>query len=117
MEDVASPASQQEEHEADRRARELFHYFQPDNPALLPASQGTDPHGSTCAYARASPNLVLTALAQLAAVKVGVQRAIIRYVVDVLSSLQHDGGARDRATTSSHKPGFIWVSTAKLFPA
>ncbi|RAK74650.1 hybrid sensor histidine kinase/response regulator [Aspergillus fijiensis CBS 313.89] len=80
MEDVASPASQQEEHEADRRARELFHYFQPDNPALLPASQGTDPHGSTCAYARASPNLVLTALAQLAAVKVGVQRAIISLI-------------------------------------
>ncbi|KAL4765001.1 uncharacterized protein BDW70DRAFT_156164 [Aspergillus foveolatus] len=68
-------ASQQDEHEADRRARELFHYFQPNNPALLPYS-----HASTFKQVKASPNLVLTALAQLAAVKAGVQRAIISLI-------------------------------------
>ncbi|RAL08742.1 hybrid sensor histidine kinase/response regulator [Aspergillus homomorphus CBS 101889] len=81
MEDLASPASsQQEEHEADRRARELFHYFQPDNPALLPATASTDPLSSPCVLGGTSPNLVLTALTQLAAVKVGVQRAIISLI-------------------------------------
>jgi hypothetical protein len=70
----------QEEHEADYRARELFHYFQPDNPALLPDHSPCDTPGASSNQTKSSPNLVLTALAQLAAVKVGVQRAIIRYV-------------------------------------
>lgn len=69
-------------YEDDRRARELFHYFQPDNPALLPAGPRdaglTNPSLSS---RKASPNLVLTALTQLAAIKLGVQRAIIRYIV------------------------------------
>lgn len=65
----------QEGHDSDRRARELFNYFQPDNPALLPTCAPT----SYPSQAKASPNLVLTALSQLAAVKLGVQRAIIRY--------------------------------------
>jgi hypothetical protein len=65
----------QEGHEDDRRARELFNYFQPDNPALLPTF--VPKHGQP--QIKASPNLVLTSLTQLAAVKLGVQRAIIRY--------------------------------------
>jgi hypothetical protein len=80
MEASASPASLQEEHEADHRARELFHYFQPDNPALLPDHSPCDTPGASSNQKKTSPNLVLTALAQLAAVKLGVQRAIIRFV-------------------------------------
>ena len=64
----------------DSRARELFHYFQPSNPAMLPM---TGPAASKWKFSPStvkpeSPNLVLTALAQLAAVKVNAQRAIIR---------------------------------------
>ena len=65
----------QEDHDDDRRARELFNYFQPDNPALLPTC--VPKYGQL--QIKASPNLVLTSLTQLAAVKLGVQRAIIRY--------------------------------------
>lgn len=76
------PVHHTTKYEDDRRARELFHYFQPDNPALLPA--GPRDAGSTnppSSPTKASPNLVLTALTQLAAIKLGVQRAIIRYIV------------------------------------
>jgi hypothetical protein len=69
---------QEDRDAADLRARELFHYFQPDNPALMP----TGPHATrSCEYPiqKTSPNLVLTALAQLAALKLGVQRTVIRY--------------------------------------
>ena len=64
----------------DSRARELFHYFQPDNPAMLPTSQIAAAGSSSLSNTttRGSPNLVLTALAQLAAVKLQAQRAIIR---------------------------------------
>lgn len=72
-------------HADDHRAHELYHYFQPDNPALL-----TQPsYGSHCSPVvqtiqgdaqKCSPNIVLTAIAQLAAMKLGCQRAIIRYV-------------------------------------
>lgn len=69
-------------YEDDRRARELFHYFQPDNPALLPSSdRAAGLTDSSSSSKKASPNLVLTALTQLAAIKLGVQRAIIRYIV------------------------------------
>ncbi|KAL2829817.1 hypothetical protein BJY01DRAFT_261164 [Aspergillus pseudoustus] len=80
MEKLGSVCLQHEEHEADRRARELFHYFQPDNPALLPSNATRDPHRAIKNQVKSSPNLVLTALAQLAAVKVGVQRAIISLI-------------------------------------
>lgn len=75
-------SSAQELRDGDRRARELYHYFQPDNPALLPTGKpiGQCTDSSTTLSAKASPNLVLTALAQLAAMKLGVQRAIIRYI-------------------------------------
>ncbi|KAJ5762319.1 CheY-like superfamily [Penicillium nucicola] len=61
--------------EGDRRARELYHYFQPDNPALLPTDQC-----ATRSLDKVSPNLVLTALSQLAAIKLGAQRAIISLI-------------------------------------
>lgn len=70
-------ASVREQRDADRRARELYHYFQPDNPALLPPRDARVTF--TASTVKSSPNLVLTALTQLAAVKLGVQRAIIRY--------------------------------------
>ncbi|KAK4870065.1 hypothetical protein LT330_005119 [Penicillium expansum] len=65
----------EESHDNARRARELFNYFQPDNPALLPCISkfGQLP-------IKASPNLVLTSLTQLAALKLGVQRAIISLI-------------------------------------
>jgi hypothetical protein len=46
----------------------------------------TDPSSSS---RKASPNLVLTALVQLAAIKLGVQRAIIRYIVHSEQSLPY----------------------------
>ncbi|EPS35025.1 hypothetical protein PDE_09990 [Penicillium oxalicum 114-2] len=66
----------------DSRARELFHYFQPDNPAMLPTSQIAAAGSSSLSNTttRGSPNLVLTALAQLAAVKLQAQRAIISLI-------------------------------------
>ncbi|KGO75887.1 CheY-like superfamily [Penicillium italicum] len=67
--------NQPESHDNALRARELFNYFQPDNPALLPtriSSFGPE--------IKASPNLVLTSLTQLAALKLGVQRAIISLI-------------------------------------
>jgi hypothetical protein len=69
------PQTQPESHDNDRRARELFNYFQPDNPALLPTCVSK----FSLPQIKASPNLVLTSLTQLAALKLGVQRAIIRY--------------------------------------
>ncbi|OQD87849.1 hypothetical protein PENANT_c005G02209 [Penicillium antarcticum] len=62
--------------DGDRRARELYHYFQPDNPALLPTDECSTAKSSN----KVSPNLVLTALAQLAAIKLGAQRAIISLI-------------------------------------
>lgn len=72
-------SAQQEDREGDLRARELFHYFQPDNPALMPNGQRSNRPCETPTIEKQSPNLVLTALAQLAALKLGVQRAVIRY--------------------------------------
>lgn len=72
-------SSLRKDRDGDRRAGELYHYFQPDNPAMLPARQGAIISTESPSQAKASPNLVLTALAQLAATKLGVQRAIIRY--------------------------------------
>jgi hypothetical protein len=71
----SSEKQPRESHENDRRARELFNYFQPDNPALLPTCDSK----FDTTQIKASPNLVLTSLTQLAALKLGVQRAIIRY--------------------------------------
>lgn len=72
-------SAQQEDREGDLRARELFHYFQPDNPALMPNGQRDTRSCEPSTVEKQSPNLVLTALAQLAALKLGVQRAVIRY--------------------------------------
>ncbi|KAJ5569003.1 CheY-like superfamily [Penicillium hetheringtonii] len=70
--------SMREERDADRRARELYHYFQPDNPALLPPRDSRATLSTSTV--KSSPNLVLTALTQLVAVKLGVQRAIISLI-------------------------------------
>ncbi|KAJ5436903.1 CheY-like superfamily [Penicillium cf. griseofulvum] len=98
-------STQEDRDAADLRARELFHYFQSDNPALMPVGQ----HATlSCEYPtikKTSPNLVLTALAQLAALKLGVQRTVISlidrktlYVVaessrslNLVNNDQHDG--------------------------
>lgn len=72
-------SAQQDDRDGDLRARELFHYFQPDNPALVPMVQHTNRSCETPTVQKESPNLVLTALAQLAALKLGVQRCVIRY--------------------------------------
>jgi hypothetical protein len=74
-------SARQEDREGDLRARELFHYFQPDNPALMPSGQRDNRPCESPTAEKQSPNLVLTALAQLAALKLGVQRAVIRYVL------------------------------------
>ncbi|KAJ6119389.1 CheY-like superfamily [Penicillium sp. IBT 18751x] len=75
-------SSARELRDGERRARELYHYFQPDNPALLPTekSNGKCIDTSLKPPGKSSPNLVLTALAQLAAMRLGVQRAIISLI-------------------------------------
>ncbi|KAJ5538332.1 CheY-like superfamily [Penicillium frequentans] len=73
-------SAQQEDREGDLRARELFHYFQPDNPALMPNGQRDTRSCEPSTVEKQSPNLVLTALAQLAALKLGVQRAVISLI-------------------------------------
>ncbi|KAJ5646741.1 CheY-like superfamily [Penicillium lividum] len=65
---------------ADLRAREMFHYFQPDNPALMPTGQHPTRSCEDPITQKSSPNLVLTALAQLAAMKLGVQRTVISLI-------------------------------------
>lgn len=72
-------SAQQGDRDVDLRARELFHYFQPDNPALMPFGQHATRSCENPTIQKTSPNLVLTALAQLAALKLGVQRSVIRY--------------------------------------
>ncbi|KAJ5642820.1 CheY-like superfamily [Penicillium lividum] len=72
--------AQQEDRDGDLRARELFHYFQPDNPALLPTGHRADRPCEDPTTKKQSPNLVLTALAQLAALKLGVQRTVISLI-------------------------------------
>ncbi|KAJ5295019.1 hypothetical protein PENANT_c037G00730 [Penicillium antarcticum] len=72
--------AQQEDRDADLRARELFHYFQPDNPALMPTGQHAKRSCENPTIQKSSPNLVLTALAQLAALKLGVQRTVISLI-------------------------------------
>ncbi|KAJ5639483.1 CheY-like superfamily [Penicillium longicatenatum] len=73
-------SARQEDREGDLRARELFHYFQPDNPALMPSGQRDNRPCESPTAEKQSPNLVLTALAQLAALKLGVQRAVISLI-------------------------------------
>ncbi|KAL2851713.1 hypothetical protein BJX68DRAFT_254722 [Aspergillus pseudodeflectus] len=121
----------QEEHEADHRARELFHYFQPDNPALLPDHSPCDTPSASSNQTKSSPNLVLTALAQLAAVKVGVQRAIISlidretlYVVAEASrslnlgdnSVYNDGDGLWMGCSRGPAAGSLCEKTITLYP-
>ncbi|KAJ6114783.1 CheY-like superfamily [Penicillium sp. IBT 16267x] len=73
-------SAQREDRTGALRARELFHYFQPDNPALMPNGQRDSGARGSPTIAKQSPNLVLTALAQLAALKLGVQRAVISLI-------------------------------------
>lgn len=68
-----------------RRARELYKYFLPSDPALLggewqPSSQrDASPLGGDGAPAKASsPNVTLTAYAQYIAIRLGAQRALIK---------------------------------------
>lgn len=77
--ELSTMSAQREDRDADLRARELFHYFQPDNPALMPTGQHANRSCENSTIQKTSPNLVLTALAQLAALKLGVQRTVIRY--------------------------------------
>lgn len=88
-------------HRDDRRSRELYRYFQPSNPAALPyttivphGEEGTlvsstdttaTVEGATAVLASipktpsgpSSPNATLTSFAQLAAVQLNTQRALI----------------------------------------
>lgn len=85
----------------DRRFRELYRYFQPSNPAALPypgllphgeedpINSSTDPVEGASAVlfsttktssGPSSSNATLTSFAQLAAVRLNAQRAIIRLV-------------------------------------
>lgn len=95
-------------HRDDRRFRELYRYFQPANPAALlyqpqndlpnpPTPAGDSPDsipsvedspGNPLAVSLmppqenlSSPNTILTSFAQLAAHKLNVERAIIRYAL------------------------------------
>jgi hypothetical protein len=96
------------DHEADRQTREVYRYFQPENPAALNATWPLVDHASTSIAVSStassadsvdlvdsavdeglpettaiddsplySPNTTLTSLAQLAALRLNAQRAII----------------------------------------
>lgn len=91
------------DHEADRQTREVYRYFQPENPAALNAvwppgdheAVTVDPSTATNsvdlddevseadsieASPLYSPNTTLTSLAQLAALRLNAQRAFITYI-------------------------------------
>jgi hypothetical protein len=91
------------DHQADRQTREVYRYFQPENPAVLNATSEFDDHvasiadfsrvptpgvpdvsapepNSTEASAPSSPNTTLTSFAQLAALRLNAQRAFITYI-------------------------------------
>lgn len=98
-------SAQQEDRDADLRARELFHYFQPDNPALMPpVGQRTNRSCENSTIQKTSPNLVLTALAQLAALKLGVQRAVIRYDSICRHTLEEIKTSLNNHSTSLRSP-------------
>jgi hypothetical protein len=93
------------DHEADRQTREVYRYFQPANPAALNATWSSGEHSATSVGVSSitnstnlvdsvvdeevpgttsiddsplySPNTTLTSLAQLAALRLNAQRAII----------------------------------------
>ena len=93
------------DHEADRQTREIYRYFQPENPAVLNATWSAGEHSVTSigvfSIERSpdfvdsavdneasetasiddsplySPNTTLTSLAQLAALRLNAQRAVI----------------------------------------
>ncbi|KAJ5561453.1 CheY-like superfamily [Penicillium sp. DV-2018c] len=88
------------DYQADRQTREVYRYFQPENPAVLHATSEIDDHvvsiadfsrvstpvvpdaspsetNSTKASAPSSPNTTLTSFAQLAALRLNAQRAFI----------------------------------------
>ncbi|OQE83656.1 hypothetical protein PENNAL_c0031G04970 [Penicillium nalgiovense] len=98
---VDNPHSHTMDYEADRQKREVYRYFQPENPAALNASllQFDEHVGSTADFSRvttpfipdaseskngffegsspSSPNTTLTSFAQLAALRLSAQRAFI----------------------------------------
>lgn len=95
------------DYEADRQTREVYRYFQPENPAALNASLQFDDHvASITDFSRvttpfapdasdseksfaegsspSSPNTTLTSFAQLAALRLNAQRAFITYITLLL---------------------------------
>lgn len=91
------------EHRADRQTREVYRYFQPENPAALNAVWPPGDHEAVTvdlstatnsvllddevseadsieASPLYSPNTTLTSLAQLAALRLNAQRAFITYI-------------------------------------
>lgn len=101
---MENPYSQNMNYEADRQKREVYRYFQPENPAALNASLLQfdehvasigdfsrvstpfipDPSGSETNFVEgsspSSPNTTLTSFAQLAALQLNAQRAFITYI-------------------------------------
>ncbi|KAJ5933329.1 CheY-like superfamily [Penicillium verhagenii] len=126
-------AQQDDRDVGDLRAREMFHYFQPDNPALMPTGQHPTRSCDYPATQKSSPNLVLTALAQLAAIKLGVQRTVISlidretlYVVaeasrslNLANNDQHDGNGDGLWMGCSRGPvaGTLCEETITLKPS
>lgn len=71
------------QHEDDRRAQELYRYFNPSNPAAQALNTYPDAGDVQASWSHSvdevkSPNTTLTAFAQLAAIKLNAQRAMIR---------------------------------------
>lgn len=105
---VDNPHSQTMDYEADRQKREVYRYFQPENPAALNASllqldehvaSTADFSGVTTPFvpdatesktsffegsSPSSPNTTLTSFAQLAALRLSAQRAFITYITLLL---------------------------------
>lgn len=99
-----NPYSQSMSYEADRQKREVYRYFQPENPAALNASLLQvdehvaiigdfsrvstpfipDPCDSETNFVDSSPsssNTTLTSFAQLVALQLNAQRALITYII------------------------------------
>jgi len=68
-------------HKQDKqRARELYKYFQPNDPALLSGGWQQTDITRASPEKLSSPNITLTAYAQYIAIRLNAQRALIRYV-------------------------------------
>ncbi|KAL1859108.1 hypothetical protein Plec18170_002223 [Paecilomyces lecythidis] len=117
-------------HPDERRVRELYRYFQPSNPAALnegceiyPDDLVTEATAAASVLVdavgdRSSPNATLTSLAQLAALRLNAQRALIRTLnLSDPSKYEHEEDALWTGCSAVSRKGKLCETTIALPPS